>query len=98
MSGQTGTDSSRKKLLDIQTAAQIAGFSSRHFRKIIEEDHIPVTQIEGKMFIVARDLETWRTTRGEMRLEAALQQVDGWICKDAARSRLFEEPPSGTDF
>lgn len=97
MRSQSSTDNSRKKFLDIHEAAESAGFTSRHFRKIIEEDSIPVLQIDGKMFIGVRDLETWKSTRGEMRLQAALQQVDGWISKDAARSRM-ELTPTETDF
>ena len=69
----------KKHFLDIPSAAYMAGFSSRHFRRIIEEDHIPVMRIGRKFFIVARDLEEWKATRGEQRLEEAIQQVDGWI-------------------
>ena len=69
----------KKNFLDIPSAAYMAGFSSRHFRRIIEEDHIPVMRIGRKFFIVARDLEEWKATRGEERLEEAIQQVDGWI-------------------
>jgi hypothetical protein len=74
--------------LDITAAAEAAGFSLRHFRRIIIEDKIPVVEIGGKKVIDERELEAWKATRGEMRLEAALQQVDGWISKDAARTRL----------
>ena len=81
MSDQAGTDTRTKRFLDIPTAAQFAGFSSRHFRRIIEEDGIPVLQIGRKMFIVTRDFEEWKSTRGEARLCAAVHQVDGWLSR-----------------
>ena len=65
--------------LDITSAAYEAGYSSRHFRRIIEEDRIPVMQIGRKCFIIARDLEAWKATRGEARLDETIQQLDGWI-------------------
>jgi hypothetical protein len=46
--------------LDIPTAAEMAGFSLRHFRRIIEEDGIPVMQIGRKFFILGRDFTTWQ--------------------------------------
>ena len=93
MSTGTTTTRSMGKLLDIPTAAEVAGYSLRDFRKIIEEDRIPVKQINGKYFIVARDLEEWKATRGEARLQAALQQLDGWI----KRSTIVEQPAMPED-
>ena len=84
MSHQARAEIRTRRFLDIPTAAQIAGFSSRHFRRIIEEDHIPVMQIGRKMFIVARDFEAWKATRGEARLAAAVEQVDGWMANVVA--------------
>jgi len=66
----------QKYFLDIPTAALQAGYSSRHFRRIIEEDRIPVMQIGRKFFIVASDLQEWIATRGEARLDQAIQQLD----------------------
>ena len=91
MSQQSGTATTTRRFLDIPTAAEFAGFSSRHFRRIIEEDRIPVMQIGRKMFIVARDFETWKSTRGEARLHDAVQKVDGWVAENAARMGLFLE-------
>ncbi len=88
MNTQTIQRKSQREFLDIPSAAYLAGFSSRHFRKIIEEDHIPLKEIQGKYFIIARDLEEWKATRGEARLQAALQQLDGWI----KRSAIVEQP------
>jgi hypothetical protein len=72
----------QRNFLDIPSAAFQAGYSPRHFRRIIEEDHIPVMQIGRKYFIVARDLEAWKSTRGEARFQQAIQQLDVWIKQD----------------
>ena len=80
----------RRNFLDIPSAAFQAGYSPRHFRRIIEEDRIPVMQIGRKFFIVTRDLEAWKSTRGEARLQQAIQQVDGWI-KQNVKNNLAEQ-------
>ena len=77
----------QKNFLDIPSAAYQAGYSPRHFRRIIEEDRIPVMQIGRKYFIVTRDLEAWKSTRGEARLTEAIKQLDGWM-KQANKSAL----------
>jgi len=69
----------RRKFLDIPSAAQQAGYSSRHFRRIMEEDRIPVMRIGRKFFIVSSDFEKWQETRGETRLQQALDQIDKWV-------------------
>ena len=79
MNPQAMQRKTHKQLLDIPSAAFQAGYSSRHFRKIIEEDHIPVVQIGQKYFVSASDLETWKSTRGEARFEQCLQQLDRWL-------------------
>jgi len=66
-------------LLDIPSAAFQAGYSPRHFRRIIEEDHIPVKRIGEKYFITVADLETWKSTHGEARLDQCLKQLDVWL-------------------
>ncbi len=50
-----------KMFLDIPTAAEMAGFSIRHFRRIIEEDRIPIVQIGRKFFILGRDFTNWES-------------------------------------
>ena len=50
-----------KMFLDIPTAAEMAGFSIRHFRRIIEEDRIPIVQIGRKFFILGRDFLSWES-------------------------------------
>ena len=52
-----------KMFLDIPTAAELAGFSIRHFRRIIEEDNIPIVQIGRKFFILGRDFTSWESTK-----------------------------------
>ena len=85
MSSSTIQRKTQKQFLDIPSAAFQAGYSSRHFRRIIEEDKIPVMQIGRKLFIIARDLEAWKSTKGEARFQQAVQQLDVWI-KDAQRA------------
>ena len=63
----------RRTFLDVPTAARLAGFSIRHFRRIIEEDEIPIMQIGRKFFIVAANFEEWRATQGQKRMGACLQ-------------------------
>ena len=79
----------QRNFLDIPSAAFQAGYSPRHFRRIIEEDRIPVLQIGRKDFIVSQDLEAWKSTRGEARLDQAIQQVDKWIQQSV---KLSAEP------
>jgi hypothetical protein len=52
-----------KTFLDIPTAAEMAGFSIRHFRRIIEEDQIPIVQIGRKFFILGRDFSSWESAK-----------------------------------
>ena len=52
-----------KMFLDIPTAAELAGFSIRHFRRIIEEDRIPIVQIGRKFFILGRDFTSWESSK-----------------------------------
>jgi hypothetical protein len=84
MSANAVQRKTQRNFLDIPSAAFQAGYSPRHFRRIIEEDRIPVMQIGRKYFIVTRDLEAWKATRGEARLDQAIQQLDGWV-KDGVR-------------
>ena len=41
----------------------MAGFSLRHFRRIIEEDSIPIVQIGRKFFILGRDFTSWQENK-----------------------------------
>ena len=77
--------------LDIPSAAFQAGYSTRHFRRIIEEDHIPVIMIGQKCFITVEDFETWKSTHGEARLDECLKQLDRWL-KDKEDFRRGAQP------
>ena len=59
----TVTQPRTKMFLDIPTAAELAGFSIRHFRRIIEEDRIPIVQIGRKFFIMGADFERWQASK-----------------------------------
>ena len=63
------------KFLDLPTAAFQAGYSSRQFRKIIEEDRIPVMQIGRKFFILGRDFENWQLTHRHSKPQEPIKQV-----------------------
>ena len=84
MSVHTIERRTRGNFLDIASAASQAGYSPRHFRRIIEEDSIPVTQIGRKHFIIKKDLEAWKSTRGRTRLDQAIHQLDGWMQQTVA--------------
>ncbi len=56
-------DPRTKMFLDIKNAAKLAGFSIRHFRRVIEEDHIPIVEIERKFFILGRDFAAWEQSK-----------------------------------
>jgi hypothetical protein len=79
MDPQTVQRNTQRQLLNIASAAFQAGYSPRHFRRIIEEDHIPVILIGQKYFITVADLEAWKSTHGEIRLDECLTQLDRWL-------------------
>ena len=56
-----------KMFLDIPSAAKLAGLSVRHFRRIADEDKIPIIQISRKFFILGRDFSTWLSAKKTMR-------------------------------
>ena len=68
MAPQVATETTTRTFLDVPTAARMAGFSIRHFRRIIEEDEIPIMQIGRKFFIVAARYEEWRENQGQRRI------------------------------
>jgi hypothetical protein len=55
--------STKRMFLDIPNAAELAGFSVRHFRRIIEEEDIRIVQIGRKFFILGTDFERWQSTK-----------------------------------
>ena len=72
---ENGERKMQKRFWDIPSAAVQAGYSSRHFRRIIEEDGIPVMRIGRKFFILARDFENWQLTHREGKVRPAMKQV-----------------------
>jgi hypothetical protein len=72
---QNGERKTERRFWDIPSAANQAGYSSRHFRRIIEEQGIPVMRIGRKFFILGRDLENWRSTQGESKATEAVKAV-----------------------
>ena len=68
----------KRTFLDVPSAARMAGFSIRHFRRIIEEDEIPIMQIGRKFFIVAANFEAWKEKQGQKRTGNLVpSRVDG---------------------
>ena len=65
----------QKQFLDIPTAAVKAGYSPRHFRRIIEEQGIPVVRIGRKFFILGRDFERWKLMHQPIKIENALDET-----------------------
>jgi len=53
----------KRTFLDIPNAAQLAGFSVRHFRRIIEDERMKIIQIGRKFFILGSDFERWLAAR-----------------------------------
>ena len=73
MSTLNKENKTQKRFLNIPTAAKMAGYSSRHFRRIIGENRIPVLQIGRKIFILTRDLEAWQATQNAPAMAPAEQ-------------------------
>ena len=53
----------KRTFMDIANAAERAGFSVRHFRRIIENERIRIVQIGRKFFILGADFERWQATK-----------------------------------
>jgi excisionase family DNA binding protein len=53
----------KRTFLDIPNAAELAGFSVRHFRRIIEDERMRIVQIGRKFFILGADFERWQATK-----------------------------------
>jgi excisionase family DNA binding protein len=53
----------KRTFLDIPNAAELAGFSVRHFRRIIEEERIRIVQIGRKFFILGADFDRWQQAK-----------------------------------
>ncbi len=62
---RTQNTGSNKLFLDLSTASSLAGFSSRHFRRIIEEEKIRTMSVGRKFFVLGSDFERWNSTRAQ---------------------------------
>ena len=67
----SGERKTPKQFLDIPSAAAEAGFSSRHFRRIIEEQGIPVIKIGRKLFVLTKDVQNWQLRHSQKKSNAA---------------------------
>jgi hypothetical protein len=52
-----------KPILEIATAAKMAGFSIRHFRRILQQDRVRVIRIGRKFFITGNDFSDWARSK-----------------------------------
>jgi len=57
------TDTATKTFLAIPDAASLAGFSRRHFRRIIKDTLIRRVKIGRRVFILAADFDRWQAER-----------------------------------
>ena len=62
---QTQNTGSNKLFLDLSTASSLAGFSSRHFRRIIEEEKIRTMRVGRKFFVLGADFNNWISTQAQ---------------------------------
>ncbi len=67
---RAGTESSQHEdrvpvFMTIMDAAKQARLSIRHFRRVIENDNIPICQIGRKFFLLVRDFDAWTKTRSK---------------------------------
>jgi hypothetical protein len=62
-----GTGIEKRLFLDMTNAASLAGFSLRHFRRIIKDEGIRRIKIGRRFFVVGSDFERWKSARGVRR-------------------------------
>jgi hypothetical protein len=67
---QNDTRVDRKTFLEMPNAAASAGFSLRHFRRIIKDTGIRRVKIGRRFFVIGEDLQRWKSER-------AAEQSDG---------------------
>ena len=65
MSKGPESDANAKTFLNISSAARLDGYSVRHFRRIIEDNEIPVMEIGRKLFISSKDFEQWQASQSQ---------------------------------
>jgi hypothetical protein len=65
----------KKQFWNIPDAACRAGYSIRHFRRIIEQDGIPVMRVGRKFFILNADFMKWRSTHVDFEVRDACTEA-----------------------
>lgn len=56
-----------RTFIDFVDAAKIAGYSTRHFRRFVDDGEIKYTQIGRKFWVLTADLDQWLATHGAKR-------------------------------
>ena len=69
-----------RALLAIDTAAKMAGISTRHFHRIIEEERIRVVQIGRKHFILSSDFSHWQMMISSRLRNTLSRPSNGYSC------------------
>ena len=54
---------------DFVDAAKLAGYSTRHFRRLADDGQIKFTRIGRKFWVLTRDLEAWIASRTGSKLQ-----------------------------
>ena len=60
-----------RQFLNMVNAANSAGFSLRHFRRIIKDKHIRRIKIGRRFFVIGADLQRWKAEKN-----LAVDQLD----------------------
>ena len=60
---QNETRADQKTFLEMPNAAAAAGFSLRHFRRIIRDAGIRRVKIGRRFFVIGEDLQRWKNER-----------------------------------
>lgn len=63
-----------RQFLGMVNAANLAGLSLRHFRRIIKDKHIRRIRIGRRFFVISADLQRWKAERSM--LTAKLDDAD----------------------
>jgi excisionase family DNA binding protein len=68
---------SSRVFLGLETAAELVGVTTRHFRRIVEEDGIRTIQIGRKCFILGTDFSDWARSRNLQDLTERVRAQSG---------------------
>jgi hypothetical protein len=68
---------SKFRMVDVLTAANMAGLSVRHFRRLIKEGEIPVVELGARKTqkVLLSELEKWKDIRRQLQEEDDLKAV-----------------------